>query len=173
VKKNILISGLPGVGKTTIVMRLAEILRPFCPVGFYTSEIREGGTRKGFELVSLDGKKQVFSHIGIKSRFRVGRYGVDIDAFDEFLDTVDLLGNVNRLIIIDEIGKMECLSGKFKDLVVRVLDSDKPVIAVIALKGVEIIRTIKNRADVETFEVTPRNREALVAEILAALKDFV
>ncbi len=57
VKKNLLVTGLPGVGKTTLIKKLSEALKDFHPVGFYTEEIRERGERKGFELISLEGKK--------------------------------------------------------------------------------------------------------------------
>ena len=52
-KKNLLITGLPGVGKTTLIKKVWEELRHLHPVGFYTAEIREEVLRKGFELVSL------------------------------------------------------------------------------------------------------------------------
>lgn len=45
-KKNILITGLPGVGKTTLIKKLTEALKDFYPVGFYTEEIREGWERR-------------------------------------------------------------------------------------------------------------------------------
>jgi len=37
--KNILITGLPGIGKTTLIKRLSEAFSPFSPIGFYTAEI--------------------------------------------------------------------------------------------------------------------------------------
>jgi Cdc6-like AAA superfamily ATPase len=56
IKKNLLITGLPGVGKTTLIRKLSEELKDLHPAGFYTQEIREEGVRKGFELISLDGE---------------------------------------------------------------------------------------------------------------------
>ena len=75
-KNNILITGLPGIGKTTLIKKLSEELRNFHPVGFYTAEIREEGIRNGFELISLDGRKGLLSHIDIKSPYRVGKYKI-------------------------------------------------------------------------------------------------
>ena len=115
--KNILITGLPGVGKTTLIRRLAEEIKNFHPAGFYTAEIREGGIRKGFELISLDGKKGLLSHIDIKSPYRVSKYKVDIKGFGDFLNSIAFSCPATRLIIIDEIGKMECLSDKFRNLI--------------------------------------------------------
>jgi len=167
--KNLLITGLPGVGKTTLIKKLSEALKHLHPVGFYTEEIRERGERKGFELVSLDGKKSLLSHKDIKSPYRVGQYKVDIKGFEEFLDSVSFFNPLTRLIIIDEIGKMECLSDQFKGLLKEILDSGKWVIATIALKGGGLIAEVKERKDVQLFEITKKNRDFLLKEI----SDFV
>lgn len=168
--KNILITGLPGVGKTTLIRRLAEELKNFHPAGFYTAEIREGGIRKGFELISLDGKKGLLSHIDIKSPYRVSKYKVDIKGFGDFLNSIAFSCPATRLIIIDEIGKMECLSDKFRNLIKEILDSDKLVIATIALKGTGIISDVKKRDDIKLFEITQSNRNSLLSEILKEIK---
>jgi len=169
-KNNILITGLPGVGKTTLITKLAEGLKALDPAGFYTTEIRESGVRKGFELVSLDGRKGILSHVDIKSYARVGKYGVDIPGFEAFIDNIDVLRPETGLIIIDEIGKMECFSDKFKSLLREILDSDKPVVATIALKGEGIIADIKRRPDVTLFNVTAHNRESLLPEITGLVR---
>jgi len=165
-KKNLLITGLPGVGKTTLIKKLSEELRYLHPAGFYTAEIREEGIRKGFELVSLEGRRGVLSHINIKSPYRVGRYKVDIKSFEDFLDGISFFDDSTGLVIIDEIGKMECLSDQFKKLIKELLDSEKWVIATIALKGSGLIEEIKKRQDVKLFEITKGNRDFLLREIL-------
>jgi len=169
-KKNLLITGLPGVGKTTLVKKLSEALKSFYPVGFYTAEIREGGERKGFELISLDGKKGLLSHKDIKSLYQVGSYRVDVKGFEEFLDSISFFNPLTRLIIIDEIGKMECLSDQFKKLLKEILDSEKWVIATIALKGSGLIAEIKERKDVQLFEITKKNRDIVFREILNSME---
>ena len=145
IKKNLLITGLPGVGKTTLIKKMSEELKHLHPVGFYTTEIREEGTRKGFELISLEGRKGILSHIDIKSPYRVGKYKVDIKSFEDFLDQIKFSAPTIGLIIIDEIGKMECYSDKFKKLLKEILDSEKWVIATIALKGSGLIAEIKEK----------------------------
>ncbi len=162
VQKNILITGLPGSGKTTLMIRLAEALKDLRPAGCYTAEIREGNVRQGFELVSLDGSKAILSHVDIRSLFRVGRYGVDIKGFDAFLDSLALCCREAGLIIIDEIGKMESHSDRFKDLVRELLSSDTPVLATIALKGGGFIDEIRKREDVRLVELNDTNRDSLV-----------
>jgi len=161
----ILITGLPGVGKTTLLIHLFEKLRSLKPIGFYTSEIRKNNIRQGFELVDLGGKRSVLSHVKISSPFRVGKYGVDVPAFEMFLDSIDFLNPESDLILIDEIGKMECFSNKFKKLVEVLLDSEKPLIASIALRGEGFIARIKKHPDTKLFELTKGNRNILQDEI--------
>jgi nucleoside-triphosphatase len=165
-RKNILITGLPGVGKTTLIKNIAEALKDLRPVGFYTAEIREEGIRKGFEWISLDGRKGLLSHTDIQSPHRVGKYKVDAKGFEDFLNSLPLLNPSTRLIVIDEIGKMECYSDPFTNLLQEIFDSEKWVIATIALKGSGVIEEIKKRKDVKLFEITQRNRNALLPDIL-------
>jgi nucleoside-triphosphatase len=170
IKKNLLITGLPGVGKTTLIKKLSEALKGFDPVGFYTEEIREGGERKGFELISLDGRRGLLSHNNIRSPYHVGQYKVDIRSFEDFLGAISFSNPGNRLFIIDEIGKMECLSDPFKRLLGEILDSEKWLIATIALKGSGLIAEVKERKDVQLFEITPRNRDVIFLEILSSME---
>jgi nucleoside-triphosphatase len=165
-KKNILVTGLPGVGKTTLIKKLAEVLNDLNPIGFYTAEIREDTIRRGFELIGLDGRRGLLSHIDIKSPYRVGKYKVDIKGFEDFLQTIPFLNPSTRLIVIDEIGKMECLSDQFKKLISGLFDSEKQVIATIALKGSGFIEEVKRRHDIVLFEITKSNRNSLLSDIL-------
>ena len=166
VKKNLLITGLPGVGKTTLIRRLYEALKEFHPIGFYTAEIREEGARKGFELVTLEGKRGVLSHVDIKSRYRVGRYKVDVSGFEDFLDGISFFDPSSNMMMVDEIGKMECLSDKFEKILKKILDSEKWVIATIALKGSGLIAGVKQRQDIKLFEIPRMTRGDLFSEIL-------
>jgi nucleoside-triphosphatase len=170
-KKNILITGRPGIGKTTLIRNIAGELGPYGPAGFYTEEIRDYGVRKGFLLVGLGGGTEVLSHTNIQSPYRVGKYRVDIPAFERFLDSLPFGDPTTRLVIIDEIGKMECLSDAFRDLIIRLLDAERPLVATIALRGTAFIENIKKRPDVTIVEVTERNRGFLAREIAAAVRN--
>lgn len=169
---NLLITGVPGVGKTTFLVRLSETLRGSRPVGFITREIRESGTRVGFEIVGCDGSRHILAHVEIRSRSRVGKYGVDVAGFENYLASLDPGGTGNSPVIIDEIGKMECYSPRFRDLITRLLESDRLFIGTIARKGSPFIESIKKRDDVILFELTRENRERLLEPVLSTIRSF-
>jgi nucleoside-triphosphatase len=164
--KNILITGPPGIGKTTLIMKILDRVKKGYPVGFYTKEIRDQGVRIGFELISLDGERSILSHVKISSPYRVGKYRVDVNGFEAFLESLPFADPAPELIIIDEIGKMELMSEKFRSLITELLDSPKPVIATIALKGGGLIARIKEREDVKLYEINLANRDRLLNQLL-------
>jgi nucleoside-triphosphatase len=110
----ILLTGRPGYGKTTAVMKIVDSLDSERLAGFYTQEIRKNSIRKGFSWKRLDGAEGTLAHVDIKGRFKVGKYGVDIEGFDEnAVPVLDIERTDADLFVIDEIGKMECFSKKF------------------------------------------------------------
>ena len=168
-EKNIIITGLPGVGKTTLIKGILHEIRSLNPIGFYTEEIREKGIRKGFSLISVTGEKSILASENIPSRFRVGKYGVDLVNFENFIGNIPFRDPANSLIIIDEIGKMECFSKLFTDLVMELLSSNKLVVATVALKGTGLIAQVKSRQDIELIEITTDNRNYLLPSILSRI----
>ena len=171
--KNILITGQPGSGKTTLVQKIASSLQDLCPAGFYTAEIRASGVRQGFELVSFFGERRILSHTTIGGPHRVGKYGVDIPGFEEFCARLPLFVPPHLLIIIDEIGKMECMSAHFRQIVERALVSDTIFLATIALRGDGFIESVKRRSDIELVLVSPGNRHALPGLIVQKIRKMV
>ncbi len=129
-----LITGPPGCGKTTLIKKVARSLSiPFC--GFFTNEIRHGRRRVGFEIESFAGDKAVMSHLDIKSPHRVGKYGVDIESIDRIAAfEIEIALSENRLLIIDEIGKMELFSKRFEDLILKVFQAEIPFLGTILYK---------------------------------------
>ena len=163
--KNILLTGPPRCGKSTLIERLIpQINRPL--TGFFTREIREGGNRKGFSIITLDGKKGVLAHEESKSRVRVGKYGVNIDELDRIAVPAVIPSKPEEIVIIDEIGKMECYSPLFRETLVKTLDSENTVIGSIALKGGPFIQKIKERKDVLLVTVSEKNRDSLVTYLI-------
>jgi nucleoside-triphosphatase len=166
----ILLTGLPGCGKTTAVMRIVADLGCENVKGFYTQEIRESGIRKGFCWKRLDGIEGILSHIDIMGCCRVGKYGVDVAGFERLVVPVLEAGRSGSgLFIIDEIGKMECLSEKFVGAVRRLFASDVSILATVAQKGSGLISEVKGYEGTKLFNLTPANRDKIVTEVLRNL----
>ncbi|HUK37836.1 MAG TPA: nucleoside-triphosphatase [Methanomicrobiales archaeon] len=171
--KNLLVTGPPGCGKTTLARRIVGDLGDLPVAGFHTGEIREQRERIGFALVGLDGRKGILSHVTVKGPNRVGKYGVDVPGFESFLDGLDLANPGLRLVVIDEIGKMECLSGRFRELIGECLGSPIPLLATVALKGTPPIEKIKVRQDVKVVPMTREDREEKFLEVLGEVRRLV
>ena len=168
-KRNILITGPPGCGKSTLIENVVNRMEE--PVGgFFTREIKEKGRRVGFSINTVDGREGILAHQNIRSQFRVGKYGVNIEDIDSLAVSAIIPAQREQVIVIDEIGKMECFSDLFKKTLIQVLDSPNCVIGSIALKGGTFIQGIKNRDDVTVSSVTPETRDSLVKEILGSIK---
>lgn len=167
----ILLTGRPGVGKTTVIMRTLALLERPRASGFYTRELRGPHGRLGFEAVALDGHRQVLAHVDFRSPQRVSRYGVDVAGFErEIVPYVDPTARPEAdLIVVDEIGKMECFSERFQAAVWRALDSALPLLGTIGQAGGGFIARVRARPDVQLIEVTPANRERLPAQLAARL----
>ena len=145
--KNILITGKPRCGKTTLIKQiLKEINIP--AFGFFTEEIREKGERIGFKIVTLSGKEGLLAKKGIDSEIKVSKYGVVLDALEELgIKELEMGIQSHALLIIDEIGSMELFSEKFKKIVLKALDSDCFVLGTITIKLDPFCNKIKQRKD--------------------------
>jgi nucleoside-triphosphatase len=169
--EHVLLTGLPGCGKTTVVCRVVELLKNRRLAGFFTQEIRQHGMRVGFEAVGLGGLSATLAHVDLHGPHRVGRYGVDLQGFETIVEA-----ELNRqpgdvgVFVIDEIGKMECMSPVFVEAVVRILDGPVPVLATIAAKGGGFITQVKARSDVEIVTVTAANRDRLPDELASRFR---
>ena len=166
----ILLTGLPGCGKTTAIMKIIDTLGCEKVAGFYTQEIRQNNIRKGFSWKRLDGAEGTLAHIKIKGHWRVGKYGVDVASFEEsVVPILDVEQTDVELFVIDEIGKMECFSEKFVAAVRQLFASEKPVLATVAQKGSGLISEVKNYPNTELFNLTSASCEKAISEILQIL----
>lgn len=165
-KKNIFITGAPSSGKTTVIKKVIEFL-PVPAKGFYTEEERLNNKRTGFLIHSLDGREGQ----DIASEYHIRRYGVSIENI-ETIAVPAIMPNAEQVIILDEIGKMECFSQKFVAAAKQALDSPCIVIGTITLGGSDFIQEVKQRDDIEIIEVTLENRDHLPKAIVEKVKDF-
>lgn len=174
-KKNLLLTGPPGSGKTTVVQRLLELLPAGATAGFYTEEIREGGRRTGFVAQVVGGPRIILARASSASHHRVGRYAVEVASFEELVLrplAAALKDPSKRFLIIDEIGKMELLAPSFRELVLACMDSPVPLVATVMLAPHPFTDRIKARPDVEVIEIGPYNRNRLPADLATKLMEL-
>ena len=163
---NVLITGPPGVGKTTIIKHLIKDLKPLVLRGFYKECIIDNQICKGYRILTLDYKEQVLAHIHFEGPDRIGEYGINIEGFENLvLPELEINKDV-ELFIIDEISNMECLSKQFCKQVLKILESEIPVIASLSLSDTPEILEIRSRKDISIVNVTYKNRNALWKTIL-------
>lgn len=168
-RRRILLTGLPGCGKTTVVRKVADLLRGVAS-GFYTEEIRDDrGQRIGFQVISLEGKRGELARKGTGSGPRVGSYCVNVKDFERIaLPSLEVEGR--KVLLIDEIGKMECFSKEFVRRVEKAFDSNTSILATVPLRGGgDAIDKIRRRKDAEPILVTPENRDELPEQLAAML----
>jgi nucleoside-triphosphatase len=164
------LTGSPGVGKTTLVRAVVKRLEGLKCAGFYTEEKRQGGERIGFRIVTLRGEEGVLASVG-RAAPRVGRYSIHLEEFEELvLPELDPGTSPADLYVIDEIGKMELLSSKFRRKLSALLAQPTHLVATVAKKGNGFIQQIKRRTDIELIEVTRKNRDQLPDEIAQRTK---
>jgi nucleoside-triphosphatase len=171
---NLLLTGSPGVGKTTLVLRVLHSMPAQTACGFVTHELRRDGQRVGFAVETLAGESAVLAHVDLRSPHRVGRYRVDVAAFESIaLPAMDPARVTAPLIVIDEIGKMECFSDRFRELVIATLSSDRAVLATIALRGNRYIESLRARPEVTLLHITQQNRDQLVGHVLGWVREVL
>ncbi len=164
-KKAYLLTGGPGVGKTTIIKQALCNLEGKAG-GFYTEEIRIGGARQGFRIVTLEGEGAILAHIDISSPYRVSKYGVDIEGLERV--GVSALKQATRgcaLVVIDEIGKMELFSPSFREAVIEAIDSGKRVLGTIMLSSHPWANQVKRHPNVAVIPLTRENREQVLKQL--------
>ena len=173
-KTNLFLTGPPGCGKSTLIMRLTGHLS-FRARGFTTAEIRPpGGGREGFRITTLDGREGILAH---KKLFdagpRLGSYRVNL----EDLDTIGsaeieaaLEDPLAELIVIDEIARMELFSERFRAAALRALDSPKPLLGTLQIRRDPFLDAVRSRADTIIVPIERRTLEAAEHRILSDLQ---
>jgi nucleoside-triphosphatase len=169
--KNIFITGLPGCGKTTLIKEILKELK-ISAKGFFTEEIKKKGERIGFKIVTLSGKEGILAEKGLNSPYKVSKYGVILKDLEEIgVREIEEGLKGNFLIVVDEIGKMELFSEKFKEVVLKALDSKNKILGTIMLKENPFCDKIKQRKDTKVFYLEKENRKRVKEEILNLLSD--
>jgi len=172
-KQAYLLTGQPGTGKTRIIKQAIADMKGKAG-GFYTEEIRSQGVRQGFRLVTLDGQTATLAHINFPSPHRVSKYGVDVESLDKV--GVSALEHAVRdcdLVVVDEIGKMELFSAKFREVVQGIISSGKRLLGTIMLSPNSYADAIKRQPQVNLITVTRINHQQVLEELRDWLNTIV
>jgi nucleoside-triphosphatase len=148
------------------VSRLAELLREggVPPSGFLTRELREGRRRVGFEIETFDGGRGLLAHVDLKGPPRVSRYGVDLEEFERLaLPALDPEG----VVLIDELGRMELASERFRAAVMDLWEGPASIVATVQAARHPFTDELKRQANV--VKLTAANRDRLPAELAERL----
>jgi len=164
----IFLTGRPGSGKSTVLMKVIEQLRAegLKIGGIITPEIRVEGRRIAFKVVDLSsGKEGILASINQPTGPTVGKYRVNIPEFERVaLPALSFALEECDITCVDELGKMEFFSTRFKQKIDEVLRSRRSVIAVVHYdyaKNYERIGTL--------FQVTLENREEIVNTVVSKI----
>jgi len=170
-RPKILVTGAPGVGKTSLLLQVMQRIPEIKAAGFVTVEQRGKKGRQGFILKTLDGGETQFATMGKGRGARVGKYLVDVETFEEVaLKAIGFQSGID-LYIIDEIGPMEVLSKMFCETAKMLLKSDRvAVLATVAKSGTGFIREVKRLPGVDTVELSRENAAKVEEDLVILLK---
>lgn len=177
-KRLMFITGRPGIGKTSVLLRALDVLktRGYKVGGMISREAREGGVRVGFEVFDLEtGRRGWLAHVNQPTGPQVSKYRVNLSDLNA-IGTSSILNAVASadVVIVDEIGPMELFSSAFKEAVTQAIRSEKPVVGTIHQGARDpLITAIRAREDAEILEVTYENRGSLHNLIIEKLIQFL
>ena len=177
-KRLLLIKGNPGIGKTTLLLRVIESLRAkgYRVGGMISQDVRMSESRVGFEVTDLNSEKKGWlASLHQERGPQVGKYRVNIDDLNE-IGVKAILEACEKLdvVVIDEIGPMELFSEQFREAVKKAVESRKLLVSTIHWKmGNELIDSIKKREDAEIHILTDVNREHVLETIIREALDFL
>lgn len=177
-KRLIFVTGRPGVGKTSVLLRAVNTLkkRGYTVGGMISREVREGGVRVGFEVVDFyTAQRGWLAHVNQPVGPQVSKYRVNLSDLNA-IGANSILNAVAKadIVVVDEIGPMELFSYAFKQAVFQALRSHKPMLGTIHHRARDpLITAIKAREDAEILEVTYENRENLHNTIISKIAQYL
>ncbi|MEM3597126.1 MAG: NTPase [Candidatus Bathyarchaeia archaeon] len=177
-KRIVLLTGSPGIGKTTVLTKIVETLRGkgYTVGGMISREVRSCRTRVGFEILDIASSKRGWlAHVNQPNGPSVGKYRVNIEDLNSVgVEAIERAVEEADVIVIDEIGPMELFSEKFKHTVKMAIDSKKPLVGVVHWKAKDkLIDEIKAREDAEVHIVNFENRDRLHTVIAEKIADLI
>lgn len=172
--KHLLVIGRPGIGKTTLMKNIIKTLRGQSIDGFITEELREKEERAGFWLSPLDGRQVLLAHQQFNSDVQVGPFKVNTAILEEVaIPVLKRAQNQARLIFLDELGRMELCSNKFRQAVEALFNKGPVIVATGSISPIDFLEAIKRRKDVELIPLTMANRDMVEEELQMRLAAYL
>ena len=152
----LLLEGRPGIGKTTVARRLLKLLQEAgVPVGgFTTGELRTGARREGFVVEAASGARALLAHIDLPGPPRVGWYGVDLAAFERVALPALRTPRIGRVVVVDELDKIELASTASCEALMALLGRDVAVVATVHQSHHRFTDALKRRPEIGMVRVT-------------------
>jgi nucleoside-triphosphatase len=177
-KRILLLTGSPGVGKTTVLLRIIDALKAkgYSVGGMISREVRSSGVRVGFEILDLSNDRRGWlAHVNQTIGPQVGKYRVNLEDLNSIgAEAIMKAIKDCDIIAIDEIGPMELFSEKFREAVRKAVECGKVMVGVVHWKAMDrLIDEVKKREDAEILEVTRENRNKLHANIVGRANEFL
>lgn len=166
----ILLTGEPRVGKSTAIKKIINSIGIEHFGGFYTEEIRADGERTGFQIITLNGEKGKIADVNFESPLKISRYKIKLD-FLEKIAIPELYNamNLNKIIIVDEIGPMQVFSKNFKNVISELIHSNSTFLGTIFLKPYDWINEIKQNSNIKIVRLDMSNRDNVPSDICKIL----
>lgn len=166
-QKNILITGKPKSGKSTLLKGLITDIPN--KTGFVTNEILGESGRVGFEIETRTGRRTMLARVDSETPYKVSKYFVNVSNLDAALSEISDFDD-NDLLYLDEIGQMQLFSDTFKRLALHYLDSENTCVATLSyVFEDDFTRSIRERDDVILIEISTENheeREKFITQLL-------
>jgi len=177
-KRLLLLTGSPGVGKTTVLLKVVEGLRAegYHVGGMISREVRSRDIRVGFEILGLESSAHGWlANVNQKTGPRVGRYRVNLADLENLgAESVLKAAESCDVVVIDEVGPMELFSRKFEEAAEKAVESSKLVVGIVHWKArSRLIDEMKAREDAQIFIVTIENRDSLHKIVLGKALEFL
>jgi nucleoside-triphosphatase len=132
--------------------------------GFYTEDLRTGGMREGFRIVTLDGHVALLAASGHPGPVRVSKYGVDVAELERIgVSAVRSAMEREHVAVVDEIGKMQLYSRTFRQAIFDAVRSGHPLLGTIMMGRNPYADRIKAHKNVEVLVLTENSRQQILS----------